>query len=189
MGRGRVQRPQSRLQCLQGRRLGQIGLGDEQTVGHGCLLYGLYLAIQGVCTIGGIDGRYDSIKTILPRHRAISHQGMENGRGIGQPCRFDHNPVEPSLAPPGKTPRRIAQRFDQVTPDRAAQTAAGHFNDHVIVTVGNQIMINPDLAELVDEHKSAAEFRLVDQVIENRRLAAAQEPRQDRNGQALRRSS
>lgn len=47
-------------------------------------------------------------------------------------------------------------------------------------------MVQPNLSELIDDHQGPAERRLVDQVVQDRRLAAAQKPGQDGNRYSIR---
>ena len=46
----------------------------------------------------------------------------------------------------------------------------------------DQIMVEPDLAELVDDHGRAQKLRVLEQACQQRGLAAAEESRQHRHG-------
>ena len=65
---GRVQDPQTFLQSAQVIEVGEIGLGQQQAVGHRRLLDGLDLAIERIVAIDCIDRGDDSVQAIAPRN-------------------------------------------------------------------------------------------------------------------------
>ena len=68
---------------------------------------------------------------------------------------------------------RVCERLHEVSAHRAAQ-AAGVEQHPVLGRRRNQQVVDPDLAEFVDDDCGIRERRLLPQVIEQRRLAAAQ---------------
>ena len=70
---------------------------------------------------------------------------------------------------------QLADRIRQIAPDGAAHAAA--LQDHRLgVERLQQQMVEPDLAELVDQHRGARELRRAQQPVEERGLAAAEKP-------------
>src|SRR5581483_3606300 len=67
----------------------------------------------------------------------------------------------------------VAQRLAQIAANGAAETAASQQHD-VVVEPAQQVMVESDLAELVDEHRGIVELLRAQQALEQRGLAAAQ---------------
>jgi hypothetical protein len=85
------------------------------------------------------------------------------------------------LAPPGQ---QVVDRIDQIAPDRAAQAARRHLDD-VLVRALDQQVIDPDIAELVDDDGGVGEKRILQQEIQQRSFAGAKEAGEDRDGNGV----
>ena len=82
----------------------------------------------------------------------------------------------PLVAPP----QQVLQGLRQVGADFAAQ-AAGLQLDEAVLARFDQLVIESDLAELVDDDGGAREFRLAQQMAKHGRLAAAEKAGEDRD--------
>jgi hypothetical protein len=71
---------------------------------------------------------------------------------------------------------QVPDRRRQLAADGAAQ-AARLQQHHGVVDALEQMMVEPDLAELVDQHGGVAECRIGQQALQQRGLARAQEAR------------
>ncbi len=104
---------------------------------------------------------------------------MSDRRRVGQTGRLDYHVVEPILAP-----EEIPDDADQVSPHGAADAAVVHLED-LFVCPDHQLIVDPDLSELVHDHGDPFAMLGRQNPIEQRGLACAQKPRQDRNGHQL----
>ena len=75
---------------------------------------------------------------------------------------------------------QIGQRVDQVAAHRAAEAAVGELDDAVRRLLDQQ-MVDRDVAELVDDDGRVGERRILQQPVEQRRLAGAEEAGQHRD--------
>ena len=80
--------------------------------------------------------------------------------------------------------QQIAQGIHQVAAHGAAQTAAVE-QHHVFLTADHELVVEADLAELVDDHRGVAHLRQVQQMVQHRGLAAAEKAGQQRDGNGL----
>ena len=106
---------------------------------------------------------------------------MQDGRRIGEPAGLDDDALERrhrSRVPP---PQDILERQHQIAAHRAAQ-AAGLQLDEALLAGLDQVVVEPDLAELVDDHGRAREVGVPEQAPQQRGLAAAEEARQHGDG-------
>ena len=140
------------------------------------------MVVEGGATVDGIDGGDDAVEPVLADQPGLGHQGVQDRRRIGQAGGFDHHAVELAPALPGIAPGRIAQRAGEVAADGAAQAAALQCHHLGLVGGAEQAVIEPDLAELVDDHQGAVHVGLADQTIEQGGLAAAEKAGQQGDG-------
>ena len=76
---------------------------------------------------------------------------------------------------------QIGQRVDQFAAHRAAQAAVGQLDDAVGRLLDQQ-MVDRHVAELVDDDGGVGERRILEQPVEQRRLAGAEEAGEHRDG-------
>ncbi len=79
---------------------------------------------------------------------------------------------------------QIGQRIDQFAAHRAAQAAVGKL-DHAIGRLLHQQMVDGDIAELVDDDGRVGKRRILQQPVEQRRLAGTQKTGEHRNGDRM----
>jgi hypothetical protein len=106
--------------------------------------------------------------------------GLHHRRRIRQPGGLDDDAVEiRDLSDPA--PReQVAQGLLQVGAHRAADATVGQQRD-VLGRHGDQLMVDADLADFVDHHCCVAHVGVAHQAGQQRGLAAAQEPRDQRD--------
>ena len=75
----------------------------------------------------------------------------------------------------------VAQLVGQVAAQRAADAAVAE-HDGALVDPPQQVVVDRDLAELVDDHRRLAHVRVREQTLQQRRLAAAEEAGQQHHG-------
>ncbi|MPN25598.1 hypothetical protein SDC9_173010 [bioreactor metagenome] len=107
---------------------------------------------------------------------------MDDRCRVGQAGGFDQHAPELPLAAPREAPVNVAQGFDQITADGAAQATAAHLHHQVFGAVRDQQVVERHFAELVDDDQRVGHLRLAHQVVEHGGLAAAQEAGQQGDG-------
>ena len=112
----------------------------------------------------------------------MRHRGLQQRRRIGEAGGLQHDAVEVDAAVV-EIAQQVLERGDEIAAQRAAQAAALQ-QHHVVVDGLDQQMVEPDLAELVDDDGGAGERGIVHQAVEQRGLAGAEEAGQhgERNG-------
>jgi hypothetical protein len=115
--------------------------------------------------VDGVDGCHPAGELKARRQAGIAHQGVQDGRGIGEPARLDDDALErrhPPLVPP---PQDILERQHQIAAHRAAQAAGLQLDE-----------------ALLAGHGRAREVGVPEQAPQQRSLAAAEEARQHGDG-------
>ena len=182
MRRGRVQAPQPVVQP--GLRRPQVGLRQHDHIRDRHLLHAFQVPVQRAHALQRIHHRDDPAEAEPPRDRE-GDQRLDDRRRVRQPRRLDQHAVEPPHLSPDALLQQVPQRLHQVAPHRAAQAARAQL-DRVVVAGGDQRVVDPDLAELVDDHGSVRQVRVAQPGVQHGRLAAAQETRQQADRNALR---
>ena len=103
------------------------------------------------------------------------------GPGVGEAGRFDQDAVEAILAF-----HQPAEDADEITADAAADAAVVHLKN-LLVALDHELVIDPDLPELVLDHGQLAAMLLGKDAIEQGGLAGAEEVGEDgdRNGRIV----
>ena len=121
----------------------------------------------------GVDQRHHSVELGLGAHVVVHEEGLRHRHRVGKACRLDDDRVEP--------PRPAHQPLDhpdQVAAHRAADATIVHFVDF-FVGFDDQLVVDADLAELVDDDRVALPVILRQDAVEQRRLAGAEIAGQD----------
>ncbi len=103
------------------------------------------------------------------------------GAGSARPGRFNDEAVELPDAAVVEPAQQIFQRVHQIAAHSAAKTARGH-HDHVAVDLLDEQMIEPDLAEFVDQDDGSRQRGILQRTIEQGRLAGPEEAGDDCHG-------
>ena len=124
--------------------------------------------------VHGVDDGHDAVEPEAQREIGMADDRLQNGHGIGETRRLDHDTRERRDAAVVEPPQQILQRAHEIASDRAAQAAGGH-QQHVAVDLLDEQMIEPDRAEFVDENDSVGKRPVAQQIVQQRRLARAEE--------------
>jgi len=168
-----IERREPGLDRLPEGGLAEIGLGQQQAVGHRRLLDRLGLAVERGGPIDRIDGRDDAVEHVAGGDDRLGHQGVQDRRRIGQAGGLDYDTGEPRDLALGPVDKQARQGVDDVVAHGAAQAAAVEQHD-IFGRPFDQEMVETDLAEFVDDHRGRRHAGLLQHVVEHGRLAAAE---------------
>ena len=175
---GNVERPQPCAQRRHQLSVAQIRLGQNQPVGHRYLFGRLGKAADLGRAVDGVNRGDDAGETEMVAQDGLGQQRVGDRRRIRQSGSLDDDPAEiRHLA--ARSPRQLlAQRLLQIAAHRAAQAAVFQqqraFGDAL-----QQMMVEPDLAELVDEDENVGQLRRAQQTLQQRGFAAAEKAGDD----------
>jgi hypothetical protein len=178
--RVRVDAAQRRAHPRHLRLRDEISLSDKQPVGGGDLLQKLAPRLDAKFGVNRVHGGDDVAQPELPPQHQVGGHGGEKRRRVGEFRRLHDHPAErrqvATLAVRVQAAQGAAQVAAQGAADAAARQQHGRF-----VEAPDQEVVEPHLAELVDEYGRVGERRAAQDVAQHRRLAAAQEPGEDIN--------
>jgi hypothetical protein len=178
-----VERAQPRLEP--GERVGlQVGLRHQQPVGERDLLAGLGMPVELARGVHRVDRGHHAGERAEVRHQRVVQQHLHHRRRVGEPGGLDDDAPERRDVAGVAAREQLSDRALEVRTQRAAHASALQHH-HLALDGVDQQVVQPDRAELVDDHRGVAELGLLEQVVEQRRLPAAQEARQDRDRRAL----
>ena len=124
----------------------------------------------------GIDHRGDAIELGAGLDVLIDKKGLGDWARVGQARGLDNNGVKPALAL-----HQARQDPDQVAAHGATDTAIIHL-EHFFVRPDDQVIINPDLAKLIDDDGIAFAMILRQDAVEQGGLASTEIAGQDGDG-------
>ncbi len=127
-------------------RRDQIGLVEQDHVGEGDLLLRFRAVVEPLDQVLGVDDRHDGVELGLGAHVLIDEEGLRHGGGVGEPGGLDDDRVE--TAAPLHQP---VDDVDEVAAHGAADAAVVHLEDF-LVRADDEVVVDADLAELVDDH-------------------------------------
>ena len=153
----------------------EIGLGQHQPVGDRHLFDRFRLPLQRVGAVHRIDRGDHAGKREALGERIVAHHRMQDRCRVGKPARLDHHAVERRYRGFVAPAQDVGEGEHEVAADRAAQ-AAGLQRHEAFVARLDQVVVEADLAELVDDHRGAGERWALEQPSEQRGLAAAEKP-------------
>ena len=134
-------------------------MGEQQAVGHRCLLQRLGVCADLRQSVRGRNGRHHPIATKALGDKRV-FVDAENNRGrIGQTGGFDDHAGERRNFAPQAAHEQIFQRPQQIAAHRAAN-AAGAEQNQCVVDLLDQQVVDADFTELVDQHCRASHLRL-----------------------------
>jgi hypothetical protein len=117
----------------------------------------------------------------------MAHDGLKNGRGIRETRRFNDDSVKISNSAVIAAAKQIFERVNEIAPNRAAKTAGRH-QDHFVVDLFDQEMIESDFAEFVDEHNRLRQSGIAKKPVQQGRFAGAEEAGNDGDWNGRRRA-
>jgi len=136
----------------------EVGLGQQQPVGHRHLAHGFFLAVERAVAVDRVDRGHDPVEPVVAADHGIAHQRVQDRDGIREAGRLDQQPLERRQVALGAARQQVAHGVDQIALDGAADAAALH-QDRVVGRRRDQVVVEPDLAELVDDHRGPAHVR------------------------------
>ena len=166
-------------------RIGDVDLGQQDAVGDGGLLYGLLVIVERARAVDAVDRRHHAVEAVARGEQRVGHQRVQDGRGIGQAGGLDHHALERRDLAARALEEQLAHGAHEVAAHRAAQAARVQRHHAFVVGLLDQQMVEANLAELVDDDGGVGQFGPAQQLVEQRGLAAAEEARQDGDGNAL----
>ena len=146
----------------------QIGLVEQDHVGKGDLVLGLGRILETVLEPFGVGHRDHRVEPGLAADILVDEEGLRHRRGVGEARGLDDDGVELALAP-----HQPIDDADQVAAHGAADAAVVHL-EHFFVGADDQLVVDADLAELVDDHGVFLAVRLGQDAVEQRGLAGAE---------------
>ena len=146
----------------------EIGLVDQDDVGEGDLVLRLRRILKAILEPFGVGNGHHRVELGLAPDVLVDEERLRYRRGVGEPRGLDDDGVELALAP-----HQALDDADQVAAHGAADAAVVHL-EHFLVGADNQLVVDADLAELVDDHGEFLSMRLGQDAVEQRGLAGAE---------------
>ena len=169
---GRVDLVQPLPQRLDRLRLGDIGLGQHDAIRHRRLLERFLLAVELIEAVHGIHCGDDRAEPVVVAQRDVVHQSREDRRRVGKPGGLDDHAAIGRHDATRALVVDLHDRLLEVVPDGAAEAAARE-QDRALVHGLHQLVVDADFAELVNEHRRIAKRGVLQEAVEQGRLAAA----------------
>ena len=130
----------------------QVGLGQHEPIGNGNLLDAFGLPVEPPRPVHRIDRRDHIPKTkMMSQHRIGPHR-REDREGIGEAGAFNNKPPEWRQQAAFASRMKVFDCRRKLAADRAAN-AARLQHHHRLVDPFEQMVVKPDLAEFVDQHR------------------------------------
>ena len=164
--RHRIKPVQMRLDGAQFLLAHEVGLVEHDLVGKRDLLQRLAAVGEPHLDVPGVHHGGDRIERGLGSQIPVDEEGLRHGAGIGKARRLHHDGVEISAFG-----EKAMQRADQIAPHRAADAAIVHL-EQLFVGVQDQLVVDADLAELVDDDGVAPAVIFREDTVQQRRFPA-----------------
>ncbi len=163
----------------------EVGLGDHQRIGERGLPPRLGEAVETVGAIHRVDESDDPRQMQRVVEHRIGAQCEEDRSGVGKPGGFDHDPPKPPDFAGIAALEEAAQGARKVLAHRTAQASPRQFQ-HTTLDEIDEVMVDRDLAELVDDDSRIGEGGRDERAPQQRRFATAEKPGQHGRRQSLR---
>ena len=124
----------------------------------------------------GVRHRDHRVELGLLADRIVDEEGLRHRRRVGEPGGLDDDRVELALAP-----HQPVDDADEVAAHGAADAPVVHL-EHFLVRPDDEVVVDADLAELVDDHGIFLPVRLRQDAVQQRRLAGTEIAGQHRDG-------
>ena len=116
----------------------------------------------------------------MVRHERVGEERVHDRRRVGDSGRLDDDAPEGGDLARVRAVEQVAQLVGQVAAQRAADAAARE-QHRPLVDAAQEVMVEADLAELVDDHRRLGELGPAQQLRDERRLAAPEEAGDERD--------
>src|SRR5205085_6534207 len=137
-------------------------------IGESDLIGGFGAVVEAGQNVLGVDHGGDGIQLGARLDVVVGEEGLRDGGWIGEAGGFDQDGVELVLAL-----HQTRKNADQIAAHGAADAAVVHLEDF-FVGVDDEIVVDADLAELVDDDGVFLAVLLAQYPIQKRGLAGAQ---------------
>jgi hypothetical protein len=131
-----------------------------------------------------VHGREHRAQAVEPADQRVVQEQLADWRRVGDAGRLDQHAAEGRDLAAARAPEQRAQGRLQVAAERATH-AARRQQRRLAFDPLEQEVVEPDLAQLVHDHRAVAHPRLAQQVAQDGGLAAAEEAGDHRHRQAL----
>ncbi len=172
-GGARVERAQADFESVQRIAFGEVALGDDDAVRHRRLLDGLPVAAELDIPVDPVDRGDHAVQGEAVGDHAVGHQRVDYRRRIGEPGGLDHDAGKRRHVALDPLDEQLAQRAGEIVADGAAKTARVE-QHRVLVDLLDQVMVESDLAELVDQDRRFRHLGMFQQRIDKRGFSASQ---------------
>ena len=140
----------------------------QDDVGEGDLVLGLGRVLEPVVEPFGVGDRHHGVEPRPPPDILVHEKGLRHRRRVGEPRGLDDDGVELALAP-----HQPVEDAHEVAAHGAADAAVVHL-EHFLVGADDEVVVDADLAELVDDDGVFLAVRLGQDAVEQCRLAGAE---------------
>ena len=178
-GRG-VDGAHAALDALQRRLVHEVRLVEQDHVREGHLLARLLHLVEVLLHVARVDQRHDGVERELMLEIVVEEEGLCDRTGVGHARGLDDDVVEAVAAL-----QQLAQDAQQVAAHRAADAAVVGLED-LLLGADDELVVDPDLAELVLDDGDALAVLLGEDAVEQGRLARPEEAREHGDGDAVR---
>jgi hypothetical protein len=140
----------------------------SRIIGESDLLSRLVAVLQPGSEVLGVNHRDDAVELCFRAHFLVDKEGLCHRRRVREARGLDQNAIELALAL-----QQVADDADQIAAHGAANASVVHF-EHFLVGVHDQLVVDADLAELVDDHRVSAAVLFGKHAVEERRFPGAE---------------
>src|SRR5687768_7302269 len=126
-----------------------------------------------------IDERDDGVEEVVVADLLVGEERLRHRPGVGHAGGLDHHAVELEITLVALLLQR-AEDADEIAAHRAADAAVVHLDDLLVARL-EDVVVDPDLAELVLDHRDAVAVVFLEYPVKQRGLAAAEEAGEDRH--------
>ena len=172
----RVELTQRLLNLAQLLRRDEIGLVEHDDVGEGHLVLRFRRVSETVEEELGVDQRHDGVEMGNLRTSSSMKKVLGDRDGVGDAGGLHQDGIEAAAAL-----GEVLNDADQVASHGAADAAVVHL-EYFLVGIDHEVVVDADLAELVDDDGIALAMVLGEDTVEQRRLAGTEVASEDGDG-------
>ena len=154
----------------------QVALVEQQDVAVHHLGPGDFAIENLIAEVLRIDQRDDRVEA-RGITQIAAQEGHRHGQGVGEAGGFHHQVVHRVWAI-----QDAIHRIEKLAIDGAADAAVAQLH-HVFAGGDDQVVVDPDLAEFVHQHRRFHTLLVAEDVVEQRGFAGSQESGEDRHRQ------
>jgi hypothetical protein len=138
-------------------------------------------AVEGGRPVHRIDHRRDAFERVAHRQIRMVENRVQDRRRVREAGRLDDHAPEGRDAAVVALAQQVLEGGDEIAPHGAAEASGGEQHEAFLHRLDEEV-VEADLAELVDDHDRVGERRILEETVEQRRLAGAEKARENREG-------